>query len=753
MVRNAAAPSGYTVPMAVRHWRRLIAALAVVLLTVTVGVVAAPRLLTRGLVGTSRSGSDGFGATRLVVVGEPHTIDWLATHRQQFGDRPYTVQWVGWLHVPRAARYEFATSSDDGSWLYIDDALLVDNGGEHPAIERRGSIDLTAGLHALRLDYQQQRGGDYLAVSVGTDGRPVRPLALDVLYPSRLAFALQTEWRPGYLLATLWSSLFVLGAIALFVRHVRRHTAALAADADSNRWLWRLLAMAAVLIVWQGTYGLPTGWELDELRPGEVMPGLDRRFSNGWNALYPPGYYYVLGLLSLPFHLIGEAGGLDLWGAQTVVTQSVLYRASAMVLGLAIVYLAYRCGSVAFASRRVGLWAGFLAALVPNLLLLAKLAKPDVPYVAAFMLAVLAYLTALRDPGPRRYGLFAVAAMTAVCIKDQAYGLFVLPSLHLLWVRLAVMSGSWPARALRVLGDRAILRALVMAVVTFVVIYNLPFNLRGVFVHLLRVFQGGTEDGFQMYAANSAGQLSMLRDAVGLVPWMLGWPTVVLAGIGIVAGWRERRAETIALLLPVVSYYVFFIVVIRYQYDRFYLGPVMMLAILAGRGLHALWTHPAPWARGAAAAAAVYAFAYGSSVDLMMRRDSRYDVEAWLAARATDAVTVGVFGPAAYLPRPNGLRFLEIGPYEDVLEIVSPEFLVVNAEHAKRDRDAEFYGPLLSDTHPRYRQMAVFKSSPGLAVLAYQRVFSNGREDVLTNLDKINPETRVYVRRDLSVAP
>lgn len=747
--------------MAVRVSRWQIAALVVVLFGVTALVTAAPRLFTRGLVATSRSGADGRGATRQVLAGEPRAADWLHGHREQFGERSFTVQYDGWLHVPRAARYEFATASDDGSWIYLDDALVVDNGGEHPAIERRGAIDLAPGLHRFRVDYQQIRGDAHLAVSFALDGRPLRPLALDVLYPSRLAYALDTTWRPGYVAATLWSSLLLLGAVWLFVRHVHRHTracaaaagSATAADAAIDTWLWRLLALSTALIVWQGHYGLPTGWELDELRPWHVMPGLDQRFSNGWNALYPPGYYYVLGLLSLPFHVIGEAGALDLWSPQSMLTQDLLYRGSAMLLGVVIVYLAYRCGSVAFASRRVGLWAGFLTAVVPNLLLLAKLTKPDVPYVAAFMVAMLAYLEALRDPRPARYGLFAVAATTALCIKDQAYGLFVLPSLHLLWVRLTLLPGAWPLRFVRVLADRAILRALVMAVVTFVVIYNLPFNVRGVFTHLLKVFQGGTEDGFQMYAATAAGQLTMLRDALGLVPFMLGWPTLALVAVGAVAGWRERRAETVALLLPVVSYYAFFIVVIRYQYDRFYLGPVILLAILAGRGLHALWTHPAAWARSAAGAAALYALAYGASVDLMMRRDSRFAAEAWLAARAGDTVTIGVFGPAAYLPRPNGLRFLEIGPYEDVLQIISPEFLVVNAEHARRERDAAFYVPLLNDTHPAYKQMSVFKSSPGLALLGYQDTFRNGREDVLTNLDKINPEMRVYVRRDLRVAP
>ena len=43
--------------------------------------------------------------------------------------------------------------------------------------------------------------------------------------------------------------------------------------------------------------------------------------------------------------------------------------------------------------------------------------------------------------------------------------------------------------------------------------------------------------------------------------------------------------------------------------------------------------------------------------------------------------------------------------------------------------------------------MARFKSPPGPAVLAWSPVFQNGREDPLTNLDKINPEIVIFERR------
>jgi len=66
---------------------------------------------------------------------------------------------------------------------------------------------------------------------------------------------------------------------------------------------------------------------------------------------------------------------------------------------------------------------------------------------------------------------------------------------------------------------------------------------------------------------------------------------------------------------------------------------------------------------------------------------------------------------------------------------------------------ADFYQPLLDGTHPDYRLVATFKSPPGAAVLAYGSLFRNGVEDDFTNLDKINPEIRVFARRGVEVSP
>jgi hypothetical protein len=57
--------------------------------------------------------------------------------------------------APVAGSYSFGTFSDDGSALYIDGNLVVNNGGEHGPISAFSSVYLTAGAHALYVDYYE----------------------------------------------------------------------------------------------------------------------------------------------------------------------------------------------------------------------------------------------------------------------------------------------------------------------------------------------------------------------------------------------------------------------------------------------------------------------------------------------------------------------------------------------------------------------------------------------------------------------
>ena len=69
-----------------------------------------------------------------------------------------------YLRAPRTGVYEFFTISDDGSQLFIDDQLVVDNGGLHGMAEAGGRVALAAGLHALTVTFFERDGGDGLEV-------------------------------------------------------------------------------------------------------------------------------------------------------------------------------------------------------------------------------------------------------------------------------------------------------------------------------------------------------------------------------------------------------------------------------------------------------------------------------------------------------------------------------------------------------------------------------------------------------------
>ena len=60
--------------------------------------------------------------------------------------------------APAEGEYSFRTSSDDGSWLWVDGQPVVVNNGLHEETAILGTISLTAGPHALAFKYFERSG-------------------------------------------------------------------------------------------------------------------------------------------------------------------------------------------------------------------------------------------------------------------------------------------------------------------------------------------------------------------------------------------------------------------------------------------------------------------------------------------------------------------------------------------------------------------------------------------------------------------
>jgi len=70
----------------------------------------------------------------------------------------FAIDYTGRFWIEKQALYRFSLTSDDGSRLYIDGQLVVDNDGIHPAQERSGSLELEGGVHDVRVSYYQGPG-------------------------------------------------------------------------------------------------------------------------------------------------------------------------------------------------------------------------------------------------------------------------------------------------------------------------------------------------------------------------------------------------------------------------------------------------------------------------------------------------------------------------------------------------------------------------------------------------------------------
>ena len=102
-----------------------------------------------------------FATLTPVASGQSTSISLSVTTRVD----NFALVFTNTLNVQTAGLYEFQTNSDDGSKLYVDGVLVVDNDGLHGPVKKAGAVGLQAGMHRLRIEYFNGGGGKELEVS------------------------------------------------------------------------------------------------------------------------------------------------------------------------------------------------------------------------------------------------------------------------------------------------------------------------------------------------------------------------------------------------------------------------------------------------------------------------------------------------------------------------------------------------------------------------------------------------------------
>ncbi len=99
-------------------------------------------------------------------------------------DEYYGFEFEGFIEITDNGVYDFYTDSDDGSQLFIDDILVVDNDGLHGMEIEEGEVPLAAGLHKIKVTYFEKGGGDDLKVYFDGPGFDRMAIPSSVLYKS-----------------------------------------------------------------------------------------------------------------------------------------------------------------------------------------------------------------------------------------------------------------------------------------------------------------------------------------------------------------------------------------------------------------------------------------------------------------------------------------------------------------------------------------------------------------------------------------
>jgi hypothetical protein len=309
-----------------------------------------------------------------------------------------------------------------------------------------------------------------------------------------------------------------------------------------------------------------------------------------------------------------------------------------------------------------------------------------------------------------------------------------------------------------VLANRPLVLAAVTGTAVIAACYQLPFNVAG-FIRHVRDITGPGSQPYRMVAPTLGGRLTLLGLTASLDQMSWGWPVCVISLIGMVEAVKhpQTRRSAVCLLLVTVGYYLGFIDVILYAYDRYLLPICLVQALFFGVAIDQFLRSSGGvrqvWRIALVAAVFAYTALYAATVDVLMIRDARYTVEQWLQTHVGPDRLVGTMFSPYVLPRLDDFHSLDIGTIDDLRQN-APAAYILNADYARAvPTDTPLGGLIAGLQHETlgYRLVFRYRSPapwPWLPFPHHDLVGPRLETDVHSVLRDINPTFEIYSREN-----
>jgi alpha-L-fucosidase len=94
----------------------------------------------------------------------------------------FGYEFAGFIHIEKAGSYTFFLTTNDGSRLYVDDMMVINNDGLHPAAEVSRQLNLAEGYHSFLIRYFQEGGTHHFQLEWQGPGFERQIVPASVLY-------------------------------------------------------------------------------------------------------------------------------------------------------------------------------------------------------------------------------------------------------------------------------------------------------------------------------------------------------------------------------------------------------------------------------------------------------------------------------------------------------------------------------------------------------------------------------------------